>query len=290
VADGVGGAIVVWRDQRGSDADVFGQRVNFNPAPHILSADDFPNDQGRNVLMLWQPSYFDDAASHGITCYTIWRKCPPGKTIETIGSEWDGTVPQDAVERIYRYIQRGTDSGDVVTDCWELLGSVPAGHHPKYGFVTSTLKDSSSQDAAHCWFIVSAHTAEPFELWQSEPQLGYSVDDIPPGRTQLKAIIPDDAAGAFELIWDEVRTGADGSPELGPLRYNIHCDVTSGFRPGDGNLLGTTRELSFRHTDPRILDFTSSVYYLVVAVDGSDNQSAPSNRVGGYKLSLSKER
>jgi len=290
VADGSGGAIVLWQDQRGGDADIFAQRVSFNPSPEIQSIDDLPNDQGRNVLILWQPSYYDAQGSGLITSYSVWRKCPPESNVEMIGIEWDGMVPGDLSRRVYRRVERGTPAGGLASECWEWLGSVPAGQHPQYGYIAATPRDSSSEDAAHCWFTVSAHTAVPFELWESSPHRGYSVDDIPPGRTQLKVVSLDDQTGAFELIWDRVENGIDGSSELGPLMYHIHCDVSSGFTPGEENLVWTTPDLSFRHTDPRVLDITSGIYYLIVAADGSGNRSVPSNRVGGYKMSLNKAR
>lgn len=290
VGDGSGGAVVIWLDQRGEDADIFAQRVNFNPAPQIQSVGDLPNDQGRNVLILWQPSYFDNAESRLVTSYSIWRKCLPGSNVELVGIEWDGVVPKDDVRRVYRHIERGTDSGEIASECWEWLGSVTAAQHPQYGFIALTPKDSSSEDAAQCWFTVSAHTSEPFELWESAPRTGYSVDDIPPGRTQLKAVDVDGQTGAFELIWEKVSNGIDGSPENGPLKYHIHCDILSNFTPSPENLVWTTPDLSFGHTDMRILDSMSGVYYLVIATDGSDNRSAPSNRLGGLKLSLNKER
>jgi len=290
ISDGSGGAIVVWRDQRGDDADIFAQRVSFNPSPEIQSIEDMPNDQGRSVLILWQPSYYDTRESGVITSYSVWRKSSPGSNIEAIGIEWDGVVPKDRTRRVYRRVERSTETGDLASDCWEWLGSVPAGQNLQYGYLAATPQDSSFEGTALFWFTVSAHTAEPFELWESVPRKGYSVDDIPPGRTQLGVANLDDQTGAFELIWDRVSNGNDGSPELGPVMYHIHCDVTSGFVPGEDNHVWTTPDLSFRHTDRRILDITSGIYYLVIATDGSGNRSVPSNRVGGFKLSLNKTR
>jgi hypothetical protein len=52
------------------------------------------------------------------------------------------------------------------------------------------------------------------------------------------------------------------------------------------NLLATTTEISYGHTDPRIGDPAANLYYLETATDGSDNESAVSNLVGEFDRNL----
>jgi hypothetical protein len=88
------------------------------------------------------------------------------------------------------------------------------------------------------------------------------------------------------LAWDQVSTGEDGSSEPGPIRYRVYCDEDPGFTPGPGNLLTTIPDLSYPHTDARIGDPAANLYYLVTVLDGADNESAISNRVGEFDKSV----
>jgi len=84
-----------------------------------------------------------------------------------------------------------------------------------------------------------------------------------------------------------VTTGEDGSLEKGPINYRIYCDEDPSFTPEPGNLLATTSDLDFSYTDARIGDPVANLFYVVTVIDGSDNESAVSNRVGEFDKALS---
>jgi hypothetical protein len=285
VGDGAEGAIITWEDNRSGNYDIYAQRI-IGPAPRIVSISDVPNDQGREVSILWDRSYLDDPQYMLITDYTIWRKYPLGSKIESFGVEWDGSLPKDLIQRVYLRIERE----DGKTEYWELIGTVEAAYLEGYAYIAPTLEDSSGSGAPYFSFFVSANTADPFVHWPSDPDSGYSVDDINPAKTQVTAIAAGGAKGAVNTIWlawDQVTTGEDGSPEKGAIRYRVYCDTHPSFTPGAGNMLAETASLSYLHTDARIGDPAANLFYLVTVTDGSDNESAVSNRVGEFDKSLS---
>ena len=290
VSDDAGGVIIMWEDYRsGSDSDIYAQRVHFNPAPEISSISDVPQDQGRQVSIIWDRSYLDDPWYQTITEYSVWRKYPPGAKGRPEGQEWDGHLPVDRSQPIYRFIEASGPLGEKATKAWEYIGSVSANYFQTYAYVAPTLEDSSASGIPYFSFIVTAHTGDPFVHWDSAPDSGYSVDDIDPAKTQVGILASGGAKGSVNTIWlswDQVTTGVDGSPEQGPIDYNVYCDESFDFTPGPGNLLTTVSELSYPHTDSRIGNPAANLFYLVTAVDGSGNESAVSNVVGEFDRDL----
>jgi len=299
ISDGSEGAILAWDDERNlppeaeNEWDVYAQQVNFNgtlgPVPNIMAIADVPDDQGRQVVILWERSNLDKPEYQSILYYSIWRKYPEGSKIQLTGQEWDGIMPKEPMPRLYRRIERMDQHGQPKTEFWELIGTQEAHLLEGYAYIAGTLSDSSAGDDAYYTFFVSAHAGEPFPCWDSAPDSGYSVDDVNPSKTQVTALASGGAKGAVNTIWlgwTQVTTGEDGSPEQGPVDYRIYCEETPDFTPGPGNLLTTVSALSYPHTDGRIGDPAANIFYLVTAVDGSGNESAVSNVVGEFDRSL----
>jgi N-acetylneuraminic acid mutarotase len=259
-----------------------GDYLVLNP-PSIDSVTDVPFDQGRQVVILWQRSFLDDPAYNLIINYSIWRLYPYGDETAGFCTEWDGTSLFDPEKPVYRVLpdERGRDRQDY----WQLVGSVPAHFLDEYAFIAPTLEDSSSSGIPYFTFFVSAHTTDPFVFYDSDPDSGYSVDNINPMPTLLRIQL---AGGPFTvtLQWNQVTHGVDGSSELGSISYRIHSDTYPYFMPGPGNLLTTTSSLSYDHADPGIGDPSTNLYYVVIATDGSDNESGPSNRTGETDFQL----
>jgi hypothetical protein len=281
--------VIAWDDWRDGNSDIYAQKASFNPAPRIFSISDVPDDQGRQVTILWYRSYLDDSEFDGISEYSIWRKYPGGSKTELSGVEWDGSLPKDLTQRVYRRIEREDGWGGSKTEFWEIVGTLDAHFLEGYAYTAPTLYDSSASGTAYFSFFVSAHTADPHTFWDSAPDSGYSVDNVNPAKTQMTVLASGNAKGSVNtvwLAWDQVTVGVDGTPEKGPIDYRIYCDESSDFTPGPGNLLTTTSNLSYPHTDARIGDPAVNLFYLVTAVDGGDNESAVSNLVGEFDRSL----
>ena|GEM_PF-1283071 len=247
--DGRGGAIVVWQDSRSTatnDADIYAQKIDadgwLGPAARIISIEDVPGDQGQQVDISWKRSHLDIDPLNELTWYSVWRR----------------------------------DGG------WTLIDSVEARQDSIYTHHVFSLQDSSSGGIPYAAYRIRSHPTDTASHWDSAPDSGYSVDDITPAATSLALShgAKSRAKGSLQLSWDPVTQGVDASPETGPIHYRIYGDTTAWFARGPGTLLDTTSGLSYQHADVRIGDPAADLFYLVTAVDGSDNESGESNRAG----------
>ncbi len=140
------------------DPDVTPENVD---DPSIASITDVGNDQGRRVRLLWDRSRLDDAGSPDpILSYSLYRRIDGAKA----AAPGDPSVAHHA--RL---------SGD-----WDFVSNQPATAEAQYSTLGETLCDST--EAGVCWsvFFVRAHTAAPAVFHDSEPDSGYSVDNLPP--------------------------------------------------------------------------------------------------------------
>ena len=117
----------------------------FTLPPHIEFLGDVPNDQGRQMRVVWSPGIPGDWQY--FTQYSVWR-----------------LVPEAAPGILWDY---------VVTVPWH-------GMQP-YSTVVPTLGDSTDQGIYYSTFMVTAHTEDPNFFLDSNPATGYSVDNIHPG-------------------------------------------------------------------------------------------------------------
>jgi hypothetical protein len=264
------------------DADTSDAAFTVNdPRPSIVSVEDVPNDQGRQVAVLWERSYLDDPAYHVITYYSVWREYPYGDAIEDLYDEWDGSALDSLEEPVYRTLPDGSEGGQV--EYWEFLGTVPAHFFEEYCYLAPTLADSSSSGIPYFTYLVSAHTADPYVFYDSAPDSGYSVDNTTPAKTTVTIRFQGGCApGTVRLTWDVVTTGVDGTLELIPVDYRVYRSRDPNFQRPPATLVTTTSDLMYGDTDPLIGDPTNNLYYYVTAVDGSDNESDPSNAVGEF--------
>ncbi|MFC1682883.1 Ser-Thr-rich GPI-anchored membrane family protein [Candidatus Zixiibacteriota bacterium] len=256
-----------------------------DPSPTINSIEDVPEDQGRQVAVLWDRSYLDAYQYQMITEYSIWREFTSGQKELEEGREWYGGRLEDFDLLLYRVIEFENEKGDQNKSYWEFIGSVIANYLEGYSYFAPTLYDSLSGDPAYFSFIVTAHTEDPFLHWTSAPDSGYSIDNIIPAKTQVSLFTMEGTKSnnnTIWLIWSEVTKGTDGSPEHGPSRYNVYFDNHPDFIPNPANVLVTTYDLSLFHTDARIGDPAVNLYYLVTVLDESDNESEESIRVGEF--------
>ncbi|HKW15850.1 MAG TPA: hypothetical protein VJS69_15300, partial [Candidatus Krumholzibacteria bacterium] len=80
VADGTGGAVAVWVDNRSSaNSDIYAQHIDGRfgywgrPDPVLFAAKDVPADNGGKVRLEWYGSQRDQLNQQVISHYTIWR-------------------------------------------------------------------------------------------------------------------------------------------------------------------------------------------------------------------------
>lgn len=112
--------------------------------PHIEWHGDVPNDQGRQMRLVWNPGMPGDWDFFPF--YSIWR-----------------LVDEAPME------------------LWDFIDMVPWHGMDPYSAVVPTLGDSTDMGIHWSTFRVTAHTEDPNEFYDSEPVSGYSIDNLHPG-------------------------------------------------------------------------------------------------------------
>ena len=220
----------------------------------ITSIRDVGNDQGRQVRVIWNRDSRDVAgATPAITEYVVWRRVdelPSVPRVETVSLDaWGAGSFAPKADREPRTLLLADDV------LWEPVGPhVPAMMWKEYASVVPTLADSTIAHGMH-WsvFFVSAHTSDPQVYFCSEPDSGYSVDNLAPGAPAGLSM-----SGAGLLTWEE-------APEEDFDYFTVYGSTEEAF--GDS-------AVSLDHTTGTEFDASGSgyEYYFVTATDFSGNE------------------
>lgn len=195
----------------------------WEPRPQIVSVVDAPNDQGGKVVLKWIASDYDAKRIHTVTNYRVWRRAP-----------LDGTG-----------------------EFWEALATVPSAQLKGYAYTAVTLQDSLPDSNPYSDFFVQALTLDPLTFYSSDPDSGYSVDNLsPPMPAPFVATY---LANSTELHWSR-----GPAPDL--MEFRLYRGTSTSFTPGPGNLVAATRDTQF-------VDDASSAFYKLAAVDIHGNVS-----------------
>jgi hypothetical protein len=84
---------------------------------------------------------------------------------------------------------------------------------------------------------VVAHTADQFVFWVSNPDSGYSVDNLSPAA-------PQGFAGEYEPRFNILTLGWNANTEPDLSHYSVYRDVGSDFIPSEQNRIATTTDTS----------------------------------------------
>ncbi|MFH1010760.1 MAG: hypothetical protein V1784_05950, partial [bacterium] len=145
---------------------------------------------------------------------------------------------------------------------WEFIITVPAFEEETYAAICPTLADSTSNGIYWSTFFIRAGTSDPGTYFDSEPDSGYSIDNLPPDETMVTAMAQP-SPGYVHLQWQEVMTGGGGHPEQGDIWYHVYGSLDPMFTPGAGNLLGVTQSLEFTHE----VGTNQKYFYIIQASD-----------------------
>jgi hypothetical protein len=209
--------------------------------PAVASIRDVTGDQGRQVRVQFQASAFDYPGSGTpITQYELYRQVNPALPAAPALA---AVTPGPAAVQV--------DGADFV-------GVVVAHGQSVYDLIVPTLADSNSAGIHRAVYFVRAATASPYAYFDSAPDSGYSVDNIPPA--QPSPFLGAYSGGATHLHW-----GANLEPDL--WYYRIYRGGSAGFVPGPANLIATPPDTGF--ADPG----ASGSYYKLSAVDVNGNES-----------------
>jgi hypothetical protein len=302
ITDGMGGVLVAWQDGRtNNDGDIYAQRIEprygqwGHPEPVISAVEDVPADEGGVATVSWKPSQLDEFNYQTVTHYSVWRALDPvGAALTAASDDWplldeigsaegadpvftaasNPTLPA-ATDSKVRLVQLSDISKDFEGPAirleqtaagdfyWEWIGNVEAYYLPGYMHAASTLYDSTGTDPATHYFQVITHTEDRWVFWPSEPDSGYSVDNLAPcpplGVVAEQLIVP----AGLEITW-EPNTESD----LGG--YVIYRGESSDFVPDEGTLFATTCDTLCFDDEWR---WDSGYWYKLAAIDVHGNVS-----------------
>ncbi|HET7225941.1 MAG TPA: Ig-like domain repeat protein [Candidatus Eisenbacteria bacterium] len=191
----------------------------------ISAIADVPADQGREVRLAVAPSPLDVASSiQPIVRYDVFRRidaAPARASHAALGWLAGRSAPPPAAVKV---------AG------WDAVGSMGAYTDNVYNIVVPTLVDSNTTGPHPSTFFVRAATATPNVYYDSAPDSGYSVDNIPPSTPV--AFAAERVGGATRLTWRR-------NPETDVVDYRLYRGAEAGFAPGPGNLLATLSDTSY---------------------------------------------
>jgi hypothetical protein len=256
---GTGGAIVAWQDHRsGSNFDIYAQFIDAQGrigelAPYFTSIRDVPRDQGGKITLQW-------AASNAATYYSVWRRLPGGIAQMPAGADWDGDatgVPIDFEGKKIRLLAGAPGYA------WEWLSNVPAKGYEEYALMIESRYDSMGADPGWQYFVVSAHTSDPFVYFDSAIDSGCSVDNLSPCAPLALAGEQSYSPAGLALTWNS-------NEESDLSRYALYRGLSEDFVPASANRMALLTDASFFDGDWR---WNSSYYYKVSAIDVHGNES-----------------
>ncbi len=178
-------------------------------------------------------------------------------------SEYDGAQEPPVVEAYEVYRRQ-----DSRLDGWDLVGTFPATQEWLYEVSVPTVCDSTPAGGI-CWstFFVKATTDSPGVYFDSQPDSGYSVDNLPPAPPQNLSAEGDTTQ--IILTWD-----SSAEPDF--YRYAVYRDTIVSFDPGVP--LAYVYISYFEDDDPPVSQH--GVFYVVTAWDVNGNESEPSAPAG----------
>ena len=143
---------------------------------------------------------------------------------------------------------------------WEYVGTQAAEAFSGYSRVVATTSDSMGGSNPRTWFMIEARasTSVSSDRWASEPDSGYSVDNLAPA--QPAPFAGQYAAGTTHLHWNRNNeSDLDG--------YRLYRGSSAGFAPGPGNLVVALPDTGYADAAG------SPYYYKLTAVDVHGNES-----------------
>jgi hypothetical protein len=216
--------------------------------PVIITILDVGNDQGRQVRVRWERSLFDAPADGvDITGYALYRR-------QDAFFANGPAQPERAADK--------PPARDMLLSGWDYIATVPARGDPEYQYVAPTLCDSTKLGGV-CWsvFFVSALTPDPLTFYDSDPDSGYSIDNIRPASPNGFTVAYN-AGGGNHLSWDPCE-----DPDF--ASFQVYRGMSADFIPDPQNLVHSTAGTEWM--DP--VSGGSQHHYKITAQDDAGNES-----------------
>ena len=269
VTDANGDAIASFPDDQ--SVSISAQRIDRfgalgNAEPILTSVKDVANDQGGQIRLQWNASYFDAVPLYQIGEYWVWRQTPVSEA--RLAVSHGGSWVDDAGEARFT-ARRSAESGgvrlfrqgpSVLSDyAWEFVAARPANASLQYSYVAPSVSDSSSAGNPYTVFMIEAHNLAGNAFWQSAPDSCYSLDNLPP-------LTPSPFTGVYGSGSTALQWGTNHEADL--ASYRLHRGASAGFVPGPENLISDQTGTSFVDEGP------AGAFYKLAAVDVHGNASA----------------
>ena len=243
--------------------------------PLITSIDDVPNDQGLRVQLVWNKCAYDDVYAID-TYYSIWRLdedfegmgdntanlrrvnsplerggFPISNREDGVCNLRNGSNEENTFTEPWKVVEKFRENPNKIyfwqrdDEVWTFIDTIPALQYDEYSLIAPTLADSSAVDINYSTFKVVYH--DIYEFYESVPDSGYSVDNIPPDETC--AYITQNGNNMI-ISWDEVTTGTfqgNSYEELGGVWYKIYAGDTPDFVCDETTCLETVTDLNYDH-------------------------------------------
>jgi hypothetical protein len=224
-------------------------------AGHIVSIKDVPQDQGKQVRVMWSKFAADGPATNPVTSYSIWRRVDAAANSAAINlgskEELINAGVKANLGKRYTVAQEGT---------WDFVAWLPAAGYEAYSMVVPTLYDSTVAGMKWSVFFISGQARGV--VYETAPDSGYSVDNLAPfapGNASLSL-----SGGKVNLKWSE--------PIDADFQYfAIYRSTVAGFNPKGTTPLATLTGTQF--TDSNV-NVGVTYYYRLSAFDFSGNESA----------------
>ncbi|MCP4242682.1 MAG: T9SS type A sorting domain-containing protein, partial [bacterium] len=246
----------------------------------IASIADVPDDQGGRLYVDIVRSGYDfaDETTSPVTQYGVYRRVdniPRGAESRSTAGNAKGAgadaAPLPGVDSYWhagtRYVsssgglaERGS-AGAFPSGTWALVATVPATQSDAYLVEATTVADSTESGGID-WsvYVVTTHTTVPSIWFTSQPDSGYSVDNIAPAVPQN--LVADYQADGVDLDWDD-------ASEADFQYHRVYRGSNAGFIPEPGNLIRETASSAW--TDPTNNPW--GYYYKVTTLDHAGNES-----------------
>ncbi|MBU8921699.1 MAG: T9SS type A sorting domain-containing protein [Bacteroidales bacterium] len=270
--DGAGGLFATMRDNQVTLGDgIYAQSFGYKgvipvPDPAITQVADVPADQGGAVRLTVTSSEYDDLDQRivPVTRYDVWQRVDGAPSLMAAAFSQDASQTEDLiVESGEERFLLTAPTGAIPAGTWELVGSFDAAQSSEYIFRAVTLADSSSYGIPYNVYIVTAHTIDPFVWYVSEPDSGYSVDNLAPAPPLGLAGEQSQSPAGIQLSWDQ-------NTENDFWYYAVYRSTSEIFTPGAGNLVATPETESWFDGS---WDWQQDYWYKLSAIDENGNES-----------------
>lgn len=228
-------------------------------AGEIVEIKDVPNDQGKQVHVIWKRFNGELVEANPVKEYVLLR------LLAEDYMEPENVVKYNSFEEVMS-IEEGS-ALMVGNEVWEYVGDYPALNNVYYSAVAPTVYDSTADGMYMTTFKVVA-LAENGLTAESDTASGYSVDNLVPMAPE--GVSASVIAGKINLIWNESEaTDFD--------YFAVYKSTEQGFVPSEDNRIATTTVTELEDGN---VNLEETYYYVIAAYDFSGNQGEFSEELG----------